>query len=243
MKRELNIFHFYFKGRTALHVAVEFENIRAISGLLLAGADINKTNANGQTPFACQFQSCPGCKQPTDAEDEQCKHYKVFKLLALQVKKLQICGLDVHRINQDIVATGFSGFTCVNVNKQFHKELETLKSIEIEPYSLTLHSFMSELDVVADYPTMSQMKRNSINQFFRPREYYRQFREKYSEVAGLLELQYRKAVTRTELLQRGEISLNCLAKISIPKICSRIILRFLKNSELEDLVAAGKNIV
>lgn len=216
-------------------MAVKFNNFIGILGLLMAGADVNIKDRNGQTPMAYSFEQCV-CEKIYHNYEIECEHQKMFKTLAIHVKKLQLCNLDVCEFNQIRLQKAFEAFKSTKITEQFSSQLEDLEDVRFKGFPISLRTLLSETDTVADYPTMSKIKRNAIDRFFHTNKIYK-FREKFGEVAGIIELQYRKAVIRSQLVEEAKVSMKIIVGFRLPEICFHIIVKSLTNTDLKNLIA------
>ncbi|XP_058797625.1 serine/threonine-protein phosphatase 6 regulatory ankyrin repeat subunit B-like isoform X2 [Phymastichus coffea] len=220
-------------GRTALHIAVQFYNFEAIKGLLLAGADINVIDNHGTTALAHDFISCNQCHI-----ENTCAHYKTRKILLTHIKKLQACGLHVIQQNANFAAQAMRNYRNPEIlNDHFSNELENAKHEEIEPHGIILYDLLCETGVVTYYPTMAKVKREGIRKFFSP-ERFQSMRYRFPNLAGLFQLQYRKAIARPKLLELSTNSLFALTGFAVPEI-SEQIFKLLGNSDLEHIIISS----
>lgn len=194
----------------------------------MCGADVNILDANGKSAFAYSLER---------SEDRRERDLHIIVTFSMHLLKLQLLELDVNQVNVEVDIEARKKFPFnVKVAERCRDELERLKERTIDPYSVTLFDFLSETGAVAAYPHMPQIERHAIDEFFYNDSV--RLRTEFPELACLLKLQYRRAVARSPLMDPASIALTTVLRFELPLLCADAVLRFLRNEELRNLIAA-----
>ncbi|XP_058799646.1 uncharacterized protein LOC131669048 [Phymastichus coffea] len=220
-------------GRTPLHLAVEFRQIEAITGLLQSGADVNITDTKGNPAFSYILKYLHKHLE----HDRQ-----IVNRLSVYLLKMVRLGLDVNRINVEaIVASRKSIPFKITVDKAFEEQLEKVKERKISSTNIRLHDFLSETGAVSSYPYTTPQERYAIKNFFE--NDFEALRKEFPEVAGFLRLQYKKARARLALINPAIASLGIVIGFELPVLCFDVVLKFLRNEDLRNLIAAADHMI
>lgn len=219
-------------GRTALHVAIEFRNLKAVLGLLDGGANLNVLN---RTDNAMQVLN----EELEKNVPPQIESTSLLKNLSAHIYKLNLCGIYVNNVNRefnDRIREDFS-FNFSDSERLCSNELILSKDVKIEPHPITLYDFLSETGIVGSYPMLPQIQKRAISDFFQNSG--PQLRWRFPQLLGVMKLQYRKAIARISLLEPAKSGLNILLDLDFPDLCSEAILRFLTNEDLTNLTLSA----
>lgn len=205
------------KGRTPLHAACLDTYPLAIRHLLHYGADVNVTDNKGETALSYCIR----------------RKYKVGSTMLIRhVRKLQIIGLHVNQENSRCLST--IKHSCY-YNKEFEmscrREVHRMKSIKLDSlYSLydIVHKGSNEMVLHVKQKIMKIMIDSN------------GFNTQFPLYGFLLNLQYRKGLTRSYLLGPAKKSFSHLTNVGFPDSCSERIFRYLKDRSLRNIIYADK---
>ncbi|XP_058803689.1 uncharacterized protein LOC131671343 [Phymastichus coffea] len=228
-------------GKTPLHFATFFRYHTAVKKLFSAGADINIIDKSGRTAFSYLFEMCSWHQECPSAINYEVRsrftHNDIFKLFVNHIKKLKLLNIEVNESNEDLFSEALEIFDNVTDNQEtFLSTTKELWNLKIKFLSLTIGSFLSDTGAIVDYPTMPHFKQKDVDEFFHKIEEHSLTIN--TELYGILQLQYRKALKRKQIFDLSLKSLPVLLKFQISYDCWCIILQFLSNSDLENLIAA-----
>lgn len=213
-------------GRTPLHLAVEYRNYDAVDGLLKVGADINVSDATGNSAF-----SIVASKDPDDYG-----YHSILRSMTMHLRKLQLVGFYVSELNAKILDD--IPIECPLDQAKFERaktDLKKMKGTTIKSTSITLYDFFSETGVLTAYPYMTLREQQAINAYFKYTK-----KHHFKQLRYLLIIQYEKALRRWNLLEPASVALNILLGITLPDKCLRCVMRCLTNTELANLIKCAK---
>lgn len=222
--------HYLFLGLTALQFATSSFNVIAIKALLLLGAKPN-------TKLFCTDEIFGYPDDLSDRlEDDIRSVISVLETMVLHKYKMKLVGLDVSYIEAEDATEMFSSSKRVGkLEKHCQSELMKLQDIKVTR-SLTIRDLLSEWKIVVEYPSMTQMQRQVLDDFFESNE---KLRRHYPNLCGLLIMQYRKIIKRMKIFEAAKDAISFLCHIPYPDLCSEGILQYFINDELETLIEAA----
>jgi hypothetical protein len=211
------------RGRTALHVAVEYSNVEAIAGLLMCGTDINVCDRMGKSPFTY-------CLEKYDMRNYQCN--QMFYTFLGHVHKLIVIGLYVCNENKLCYTKARSRhvFNDKQLQLSYALELDKMEDVKVSRFTTLKDVLFKGADEIAT----SILKRKTIEEILTASDFYHEF----PKLCCLLKLQYRRGLTRRKLMQPVKTSLEAIARLGLPDPCTEAIIRHLSDDDLMSLMRA-----
>ncbi|XP_008203093.1 uncharacterized protein LOC103315512 [Nasonia vitripennis] len=211
------------RGRTALHLAVQFSNVEAIAALLMCGADVNVADHQNKSPFTY-------CLDSYDMPNYKCN--QMFFTFLGHVHKLVVIGLRVSAENRRCYARARSRhvFNDKQLQLSYAIELDKMEDVRLS-YCTSLRDVLYQS---ADKIATSMLKRRTLEDVLTSSDFYKEF----PKLCCLLKLQYRRGVTRYKLMQPVKAALELIAGQGLPDPCSETIIRHLDDDE--DLMSLMK---
>lgn len=211
------------RGRTALHLAVQYSNVEAIAALLMCGADVNVADRRGKSPFSY-------CLNSYNIANYKCN--QMFFTFLGHVHKLVVIGLRVSPENRQCYARARSRhvFNDKLLQLSYDIELDKMQDVRLSYWS----SLRDVLYQGADEIATSVLKRRILEEVLTASDFDKEF----PKLCCLLKLQYRRGVTRCKLLQPVKTALELLAGQGLPDPCSETIIRHIEDDD--DLMSLMK---
>ncbi|XP_058808530.1 serine/threonine-protein phosphatase 6 regulatory ankyrin repeat subunit A-like [Phymastichus coffea] len=230
MERGCHIDHQDKLGRTPLHLAVKFSNYKAVIDLLGAGADINVTDAEGDSPFSQIFS----LSKYFEWHQYEFSFSEMYIPIAMHIFKMKITGLYISELNLNVLEKLLKKCSHDEVKiERINDELAKMKHVKIDSTSVCPYDFFSETGAIAAFPFMSPSEQQAINTFVTSMK-----KRDFTELGYLLKIRHRKALKRLSLIMPATVGLDILLKCVLPEKCSRHILQFLSNTEIENVIAS-----
>lgn len=184
-------FYFYSSGRTPLHYAVKFRNAIAIRALLRLGADFNIIDIDGETPYSLGWKLI---RDETSFYQDAKECPDIFKIFVEHVCKMNIVGLEVNELNEEVDRRVRDLFELKDENEiEYEKDFQRLEN---EFFGMIdLREFLSDDNAQSIYQNMDEQTRQSFDELFQADN------EKLGKTSfvGLLRMQYRKVRAYTTL--------------------------------------------
>lgn len=211
------------KGRTALHVAVQYGNVEAIAGLLMCGADVNVADNQSKTPFTY-------CLETFDQRKYQSNH--MFYTFLGHVHKLIALDLYVNDENRQCYSKARTRhvFNDKQLQLSYAIELDKMEDVKVSD-TTTLRQV---LYAGADQLATSMLKRRTLEEIITASDFYKEF----PKLCCLIKLQYRRGITRRKLMQPVKNALRILLDLSMPDPCTEPIIGYLTDFDLLNLLRA-----
>lgn len=228
-------------GKTALHIAVECAKVRLVEVLLKYNADVNARNTKGYTSLdiATSRGSSLVAKQllryGADINSESlfrnCS-FCCWKLLRLHVCKL--LALKFH-VRKEVIHISpyryLDSFDSSYTMVQCTKELGRLKQMRINIYC-SLHDILTK-----DHIEMAKYVRNNTLETI---VWGDNFQLDFPLYHDMLRLQYMKGINMSPILERAKMLVNSIVGLNLPDSCSELILGYLTNEDIKNLMEANK---
>ncbi|KAJ8664319.1 hypothetical protein QAD02_005981 [Eretmocerus hayati] len=209
--------------------------IRHIISFLNYGSNVDVENKKGATPFSIAYSGW-GSLDPSD-EQEWDDIVNIIDILLRHVIRLEIVGIHMSERNKDfnnLLLSTFSNelsFKKDSLIKVCKKELQLLR--QIRKNNITYH------DILLGNPhKLASISQNSLYQSIINSN---AFCEKYPVYGPLVKSRLVEGKVRWRLLDESAKNLNIMLGITLPRICSDNILRYLDNQDLRNIFKSKKN--
>lgn len=217
-------------GKTPLHAAAESGGIEVVGALLMCGADINAVDSDGLSPFFY----CIGPTRPNESGRAEFNRYRKERFLIEHLRQMHLVGLEISQLNNRLLTESVKNIEFYSQKVTMNAEdLQRIK-IKIGNRGLELRHFIFENDVARIISTFKSAERELVSSFLESIDY-----DSFGSIKYLLKLQYRKVLERLSLITPAAESLNMLLEFPLPDLCVEIILKFLTNTELKNLVSTA----
>ncbi|XP_058793596.1 serine/threonine-protein phosphatase 6 regulatory ankyrin repeat subunit B-like [Phymastichus coffea] len=217
-------------GKTPLHMACLNRNAKNVENLLNKGADINVKDGSGCTPFwyFYQYQIEVLGRMIYD-------FHQIYYIFRNHIRKLRAIGFYVCWENiQYYIKLKDSNTEPVNNDNfplQCQNEIDKMKHLRLNGYS-TLYDILfkdpNEMSIYAKNDKLQKVIESS------------SFKTDYTHYSYLIELQVKRGLVRSEILNSAKMSLGILLGVHLPDTCSERIFRYLCNKVLKDIIEAAE---
>lgn len=156
------------------------------------GADLNINDANGYTAFSHTLEAHNKCEA-----DYKYGYPDLIDTFVTHLRFLEICGLFIDKVNVDTQKNTPEGYSAKEDKiKRFIEQIDKMKNMKIG--TMVGSSFLSEIESVNGYISVSESDRCDIDAFFQSID-----EKDLNEVKCVLNLHYRKALARLSSMERN----------------------------------------
>ncbi|KAJ8668406.1 hypothetical protein QAD02_010069 [Eretmocerus hayati] len=222
-------------GNIPFFLFAESNSEDCLTFLLNTGADINKMDRKGRTCLTKKFPIALNALSTMTHRIYNENERKCITVMLKHIKKLQLIGWHVSEENKRAYELVKSYSNVVFEEAAFEyecrKELESMIIVRVDPYT-TLRDIL--------FKSLNRMTYHCENEDLIKIILSDGFYEKYPLYGGLVEVHCYKGVWRQDLLSNVKKSLNFLNELPLPQMCLEMILAFLSDADLREIIAKAK---